>query len=872
MAMHDKEVKGTQVKSLTRWRPMSAGITALTVAAATLTLAPPASADDHDGQRIISQIAHNESGAPYLEVDGAPWNFSFVQNMGLWERMGHQEEFKPNSGNPDPDYPTEHLPLSFTENMYEKTAHLNYKTISQALLWREIEVEPGVYDFSALDAYVEWAKKYDMKIDLAWFGSACQSGSRIPTLSRANNGAGRTVDIGYQHTAPSWYVQDEAGNPLGTYYNISSGPGRVDYPLITEGTSADYMKEQEHKVIEAIFAHLAETDPDGTVISIQIQNEANAVPAFSTRYIEWINHLGKAVKESDYVVATRVNYMGTSYPINTNNYPHIDFAATDPYSTSVSRMKEILADGRTRSGLPHIAENSGSYANTTSLATATFLSGGYYGIWQLSNWFCDGGGGHFNGPHALYSNRDVVGVADQEMYYTWTLGQIPAITPQAEDLRRYNEGLNKLTDLFAHAAASDKAGFNVDTNSPAVNYQATKRLGRYTLGFQTAEAAVAVAVADGRQLYVTSDTATGANVATVQEPESASVGRFDNAGRWIVDEERPVVSREDGTFAVEIKTGEALRLQMPIGEGLTNLALTATATTTSQVADFPVANVSDGDEWTGLKSANNPTFPQYITLTWSNVQTFNVVDLVGIYAQGQNPTSWDVEVSQEGTGGWTKVGESGAVQWAASNSTAERKSVTIPVQRDVKAVRLKINSAHLSWGAYYVTEIQVVDSRQRLSDLVEAAQSAGEPEQYTADSWAALQTAIGSAQNVLDAANPTPAQIDAGLEAISTALSQLEVASSLDVTVVADTRCVAGRVVLTGRATNNEAVPVSVAFTSAFGGKTFAQVASGKNAFHAFTTRTASLPAGELTATITAVDGGQTTTTEKVVAFPARTC
>ncbi|HMR48864.1 MAG TPA: DUF4978 domain-containing protein [Arachnia sp.] len=870
------------MKTPTRWRHLGAALTALTLAVTSLSAAPTASAAEPEEQRVISRVVQTAGGGSYLEVDGKPWSYSFVQNMGAWERMGHQEEFKENAGNPDPDYPTAHLPLSFTENMYEKTAHLNYKTISQALLWREIEVEPGVYDFTVLDAYVGWAKKYGMKIDLAWFGSACQGGSRIPTYSRANNGAGRTVDIGYQYTAPSWYVQDSSGNPLGTYYDISSGPGRVDYPLITTGANADDMKEQEYKVVEAIFAHLAQTDPDGTVISIQIQNEANAVPNFSTRYIEWIDYLGKAVKTSDYVVATRVNYMGTSYPVNTNNYQYIDFAGTDPYSTSVSRMKEILADGKQKSSMGHIAENSGSYANTTSLTTATLLAGGYYGIWQLSNWFCDGGGGHFNGPHALYSNRDLVGVADQEMYYEWALGQIPTMTPQAQDLQRYNEGLNKLTDVLAEAMASNKAGFNVDTNNPVANYQGTKRLGRYTLGFQTAEAAVAIAVADGRELYATSDTSSPATVFATQEPESASVGRFDEDGEWIVDESRSVTSRGDGTYAVVIEAGEALRLQMPIGEELTNLALTATATSTSVNASFPAANANDGDEWTGLKSANNPSFPQYVTLTWSDAQTFNVVDLVGIYAGGQNPTSWDIEVSQDGLGGWTKVGESGTVQWQTNDGTAERKSVTVPVQRDVKAVRLKITSANTTWGAYYLTEITVTDFREPLLDLVEVAEAAGPPEEYTTASWAALHTAIGDARGVLDAANPTRAEVDAQRTALSTALAQLEPASSLDVTVVAQTRCVAGKVALVGTVTNNtatnntatgnEEVSVSVILASAFGSKTMTSLAPGKSISHAFSTRQSAIGAGEVSVIASATIDGRPVSVEVSGDYDGRSC
>ena len=81
-------------------------------------------------------------------------------------------------------------------------------------------------------------------------------------------------------------------------------------------------------------------------------------------------------------------------------------------------------------------------------------------------------------------------------------------------------------------------------------------------------------------------------------------------------------------------------------------------------------------------------------------------------------------------------------------------------------------------------------------------------------------------------------------------------AASLDVSVVAGSRCVAGKALLTVQATNNESVPVSVVLDSAFGSKTFASVAAGKNAAHAFTTRVASLSAGSVSVTASAtVDG-----------------
>ncbi|MEE6294487.1 family 78 glycoside hydrolase catalytic domain [Georgenia wangjunii] len=69
-----------------------------------------------------------------------------------------------------------------------------------------------------------------------------------------------------------------------------------------------------------------------------------------------------------------------------------------------------------------------------------------------------------------------------------------------------------------------------------------------------------------------------------------------------------------------------------------------------------------------------------------------------------------------------------------------------------------------------------------------------------------------------------------------------------DITVVADTRCVAGRVVETVRVTNTSGVPAEVVVASAHGNRTVT-VGAERSAATAFSTRLASVPAGEVRAT-----------------------
>jgi len=132
-------------------------------------------------------------------------------------------------------------------------------------------------------------------------------------------------------------------------------------------------------------------------------------------------------------------------------------------------------------------------------------------------------------------------------------------------------------------------------------------------------------------------------------------------------------------------------------------------------AGVEVPEIIDGNFETSIVSSTSPTLPQYLAIQYAEPQTFNAVTLGTWFAQGQAPTNWDIEVSADGTTGWTPVASSGNVTWHSNNGTVESKTVGFPEVTGKKGVRLKINSANLTWGHYAVNEVQV--SRQWPEDL-----------------------------------------------------------------------------------------------------------------------------------------------------------
>ncbi|MCR2817780.1 Ig-like domain repeat protein [Microbacterium sp. zg.Y1090] len=90
----------------------------------------------------------------------------------------------------------------------------------------------------------------------------------------------------------------------------------------------------------------------------------------------------------------------------------------------------------------------------------------------------------------------------------------------------------------------------------------------------------------------------------------------------------------------------------------------------------------------------------------------------------------------------------------------------------------------------------------------------------------------------------------------SQAQVDFEVTPAVPAAVTVSERCAAGKLLLTVRVENAGEQEMSARVESDFGAKTFASVAAGAGATHAFTTRQAAVPAGAVTVTVTAETSG----------------
>ncbi|PTL72557.1 hypothetical protein C1I63_06630 [Rathayibacter caricis DSM 15933] len=95
--------------------------------------------------------------------------------------------------------------------------------------------------------------------------------------------------------------------------------------------------------------------------------------------------------------------------------------------------------------------------------------------------------------------------------------------------------------------------------------------------------------------------------------------------------------------------------------------------------------------------------------------------------------------------------------------------------------------------------------------------------------------------------------------------------TKLNVVSTAAVRCISGKAVVTVTSVNRDAVPVDVTMTRGTTVKSFASVVPGKAATHAFSTRLAVLPAGDVSVAVSRSGGGAGAHTQ-TVAHPALTC
>jgi hypothetical protein len=129
--------------------------------------------------------------------------------------------------------------------LFSHAARMEANTAALPTYWREVEPEPGRFDFRMVDERIKQAQAHGLRIVLLWFATwknACA------------------------FYAPAYVRDDPATYPLAV--------DRDGQPTISPCPSAETTWERDCAALTALMAHLRDHDLDRTVIMVQIENEA----------------------------------------------------------------------------------------------------------------------------------------------------------------------------------------------------------------------------------------------------------------------------------------------------------------------------------------------------------------------------------------------------------------------------------------------------------------------------------------------------------------------------------------------------------------------------------------------------------------------
>ncbi|MDD3322064.1 MAG: DUF4978 domain-containing protein [Paludibacter sp.] len=234
------------------------------------------------------------------------------------------------------------------EAVIKRAADDGFSTVSIPIHWREVEPVKDEFDWTILEKYLGWCKKYDIKMELLWF--SWSSGGRVQFLM--NYG-------GVYNTRTPDYVCSLDGK---SEFNMLRKTW--EYTLDWRDTK---LRDRETYVLSKIMDQVALWDANNgnpqTVIGIQLGNEAQGSGDNTASYseiIDYYHNVGSAVKNSKYVIWTRLNCVSWMTPgtISANEAKrnsggtNIDFVGIDIYGTNASSIR-----GNMNGQLPHTGKN-----------------------------------------------------------------------------------------------------------------------------------------------------------------------------------------------------------------------------------------------------------------------------------------------------------------------------------------------------------------------------------------------------------------------------------------------------------------------------------------------------------------------------------
>ncbi len=447
------------------------------------------------GENPVSCLREREDGTYYIEINGNPSMFNFVH---LYD---------------------EHKKSSLDE-MASKAKEAGYTgfipAITHGFFWRDVQPNfTSTPDFTKLNEILEVAEKYDMYVDLQWYGIG---------YGAATEGAPTFVKSAHD-------------------FHSKKPDGTCDtYTLGYECCIADYgnekLLETEKKVFKQFMEYIAKKDVNKRIVGIEIECESTEAIYHShqvtaEKIANYINELGKIVKESAHPMITHVNLGYGMAPHFIFNTPYIDMNGSDPYAANANVTERLVAN-RFDTRIPHIMEDCG-FNNINTHVLKTVVQGGHLSIYPIAD-------NSWNGTNGVYG--------EDYAYMPWT-----------RKLTALNKAFIDCRAVMAKVPLKNLKAFNIESNLPSNRYSQIKTVGGLNVRMESRSSADAVGL-----VFVYKDAvyclADGdAYFSLYGEDVKVEYGTFDKKGKWTAtDEKIPLQDCKDGSFRADYIGGKIMKL------------------------------------------------------------------------------------------------------------------------------------------------------------------------------------------------------------------------------------------------------------------------------------------------------------------------
>jgi hypothetical protein len=405
------------------------------------------------------------------------------------------------------------------DEYFALTRDVGFHTAVVPVPWSYIEPKEGSFLFSSyVDNIIKSANKYDLSLQLLWYGS----------------------DVCGFDVVPEFVKNDRARFPRTSKFDN-----------FLDLTSANLIAA-ESVALASLMTHIAEIDKQSRVIMVQVENEPDGSGEL-VKSLKWgdpddmtskmydggqfdaiaklLNTLGNVVHRSPRNVVTRCN-VGTSYRA-LELYEAIrqagsglDIVGVDTYSDDPKLTKSIIntIPANTIGNVAHQPEGDCTAPDLTGLVLSDFEEGGGFMIYDIV--------GLYRGSESVEPKDWPVRDGTVTLKYAVNGIQRQTSELKTDVFRLFNQTVYKADKKITVAPRGRSAAFNV-ASSPGY-WKEQRAIGKTSVTFETWSGSLAFAIVDlNEDLILLNLTASGLFTVDPQYAHSpASTGYFDQENVW----------------------------------------------------------------------------------------------------------------------------------------------------------------------------------------------------------------------------------------------------------------------------------------------------------------------------------------------------